>query len=120
LWNLNNPGDVIAEDGAYGPMTEARLMASPADGFAIPTDCGVTPTCTAHCEGTEIVATDCGRTDCAPSGGMCTDDALGVRCTSTDCTTIGDTDVCLADGRFAHCHDGTLGMPLDCAAGTYC
>ncbi|HEY5950820.1 MAG TPA: M15 family metallopeptidase [Kofleriaceae bacterium] len=34
LWNRNNPGDKIAEDGAYGPQTESRLRQSPATGFA--------------------------------------------------------------------------------------
>jgi len=34
LWNKNNPGDVIAEDGIYGPQTGARLAKSPAGGFA--------------------------------------------------------------------------------------
>lgn len=34
LWNLNNPGDRIAEDNSWGPMTEARLRASPIRGFA--------------------------------------------------------------------------------------
>jgi hypothetical protein len=33
LWNVNNPGDKIAEDGQYGPATEARLKKSPASGF---------------------------------------------------------------------------------------
>ncbi|GAB4205824.1 MAG: hypothetical protein OHK0013_21980 [Sandaracinaceae bacterium] len=35
LWNRNNPGDRIAEDGAYGPATEARLRRAPASGFRI-------------------------------------------------------------------------------------
>jgi hypothetical protein len=35
LWNRNNPGDRIAEDGAYGPATESRLRRAPANGFAI-------------------------------------------------------------------------------------
>ena len=35
LWNLNNPGDKIAEDGSYGPATESRLAKSPAGGFPI-------------------------------------------------------------------------------------
>jgi hypothetical protein len=39
LWNLNNPGDKIAEDGQWGPMTQARLQKSPADGFAIGPSC---------------------------------------------------------------------------------
>jgi hypothetical protein len=34
LWNRNNPGDKIAEDGAYGPQTESRLRQSPSTGFA--------------------------------------------------------------------------------------
>ncbi len=42
LWNANNPGDVIAEDGAYGPMTEARLAKSPSTGFAKLPACGAT------------------------------------------------------------------------------
>lgn len=33
LWNLNNPGDKISEDGSYGPNTEKRLEASPIEGF---------------------------------------------------------------------------------------
>lgn len=41
LWNLNNPGDRIAEDGAYGPQTEARLLRTPMSGFRT-TACGST------------------------------------------------------------------------------
>jgi len=40
LWNRNNPGDRIAEDGDYGPQTEARLQRSPATGFANGAICG--------------------------------------------------------------------------------
>ena len=40
LWNRNNPTDKIAEDGAYGPQTEARLRAAPATGFAKGPTCG--------------------------------------------------------------------------------
>lgn len=39
LWNINHPNDLIAEDGIYGPQTEARLKQSPADGFAIGPNC---------------------------------------------------------------------------------
>jgi hypothetical protein len=35
LWNRNHPDDPIAEDGVYGPNTEARLGRSPSSGFAI-------------------------------------------------------------------------------------
>ncbi|MBI2390922.1 MAG: D-alanyl-D-alanine carboxypeptidase family protein [Deltaproteobacteria bacterium] len=41
LWNRNHPEDRIAEDGAFGPATEARLLKSPAAGFAV----GVPDTC---------------------------------------------------------------------------
>lgn len=34
LWNRNHPEDPIGEDGAYGPMTEARIKLAPAEGFA--------------------------------------------------------------------------------------
>ena len=34
LWNVNNPGDVITEDGLYGPATESRLGRTPAGGFS--------------------------------------------------------------------------------------
>ena len=40
LWNLNNPSDLLVEDGAYGPQTETRLQRSPTDGFAKPPTCG--------------------------------------------------------------------------------
>lgn len=39
LWNRNHPGDKIAEDGDYGPQTEARLRQSPATGFATGASC---------------------------------------------------------------------------------
>ena len=39
LWNRNHPGDPIAEDGDYGPQTEARLKQSPATGFAVGASC---------------------------------------------------------------------------------
>jgi uncharacterized protein (TIGR03382 family) len=39
LWNRNHPGDKIAEDGAYGPNTEARLRQAPSEGFPIGPTC---------------------------------------------------------------------------------
>lgn len=39
LWNENHPEDVIDEDGIYGPMTEARIEASPAEGFPLGPTC---------------------------------------------------------------------------------
>jgi hypothetical protein len=43
LWNLNNPGDKIAEDGSYGPATEARLAKTDANGFAKGSTCAPNP-----------------------------------------------------------------------------
>ncbi|MBL8683324.1 MAG: D-alanyl-D-alanine carboxypeptidase family protein [Myxococcales bacterium] len=42
LWNANNPTDRIAEDGAWGPMTQSRLERSPIEGFRIGRVCGMT------------------------------------------------------------------------------
>jgi MYXO-CTERM domain-containing protein len=39
LWNLNNPGAKIAEDGDYGPITGSKIAASPATGFAKGSTC---------------------------------------------------------------------------------
>lgn len=39
LWNRNNPGDKIAEDGDWGPNTEARMKKAPAAGFAKGAQC---------------------------------------------------------------------------------
>jgi len=50
LWNRNHPNDTIAEDGDYGPMTEARLKASPSEGFAIG------PTCTQGTRDLDVVS----------------------------------------------------------------
>ncbi|MBP9086213.1 MAG: M15 family metallopeptidase [Kofleriaceae bacterium] len=40
LWNRNNPADLIAEDGDYGPVTAARLAKSPGGGFTRGSSCG--------------------------------------------------------------------------------
>ncbi len=39
LWNRNAPDDMIVEDGAYGPMTEARIQRAPAEGFGLGAGC---------------------------------------------------------------------------------
>ncbi len=40
LWNRNNPTDKIAEDGEWGPNTEARMKKAPSAGFAKGATCG--------------------------------------------------------------------------------
>jgi hypothetical protein len=39
LWNRNHSSDRIAEDGAWGPQTSARMDKSPAGGFATGSSC---------------------------------------------------------------------------------
>jgi hypothetical protein len=52
LWNRNNANDRIAEDGAWGPATASRMDRSPAGGFAVGPQCGVSmPPTTASLEG---------------------------------------------------------------------
>lgn len=62
LWNLNNPGDMIAEDGQYGPNTEARLQKSPADGFA------KGASCTSATDGGSPPPKDAGAEDASAGG----------------------------------------------------
>lgn len=42
LWNRNHPGDLIGEDGVYGPQTGARIAMAPTGGFAKGPTCGQT------------------------------------------------------------------------------
>ena len=122
LWNTNQPEDRIAEDGDYGPQTEARLARSPAGGF--PRDgCG----CEARCEGSTIVAEDCSRGDCAAYGALCsTAGAVAPRCVSVFCVSGPDEvpsahAICLPDGRAARCTQaGGLEDARDCPGDTTC
>jgi len=66
-----------------------------------------------HCEGSELV-TSCGRGDCAVFGSRCVEDALGARCAFAFCPDQGESNVCLPDGRLAHCSDGSLASVGDC------
>lgn len=43
LWNKNHPDDKIAEDGDWGPQTQSKMAASPAEGFPMPVECEVAP-----------------------------------------------------------------------------
>ncbi len=47
LWNRNNPGDRISEDGDYGGTTESRLKRAPAAGFARGPSCSPMPSANA-------------------------------------------------------------------------
>ncbi len=63
LWNRNHPEDRIAEDGDYGPMTEARVAASPAQGFPLGAVCS--PPADAARPADARIARDTARSDAA-------------------------------------------------------
>lgn len=73
------------------------------------------PQCTAHCEGSKIVGSDCGVGDCGIYGANCVDDAKGVRCASVFCPALGQKKVCIDDAHIGDCNDGAIGVG-DCSA----
>jgi len=106
LWNVNNPGDMIAEDGAYGPQTDARLGGSPASGFA-DSGCGCMP----GCDGDSVILADCSRMACG-AGDACRAGA----CVFDGCAG-GAASVCVDSMTFGSCVMGDLGMTTACANG---
>lgn len=72
LWNRNNPNDTIAEDGDYGPDTEARLAKSPVGGFAKGANCNAPPPKDAGADAADAAPTptgDAGLPPPAPDAG---------------------------------------------------
>lgn len=88
LWNRNNPNDTIAEDGAYGPMTEARLAKAPVGGFpkGPPANCNGSapePTPTPTDGGADAASEPPQEEDAGPEGSEIDEDA-------GDVSEIGD------------------------------
>ncbi|NOY91103.1 MAG: hypothetical protein GXP55_07805, partial [Deltaproteobacteria bacterium] len=106
LWNVNNPGDTIAEDGAYGAQTDARLAGSPAGGFS-DTGCGCMP----GCDGSAVIMADCSRVACDAA-----DTCRAGACVFEGCAG-GRVSVCVDATTFGSCVMGDLGMTTTCAAG---
>jgi hypothetical protein len=80
LWNRNNPNDRIAEDGAWGPATSARMDRSPAGGFAIGPQCGTPALASLHgvvYEGADTAAVIAGATVTLSNGSTTTTSATG-------------------------------------------
>jgi len=76
--------------------------------------------CKAHCEGSVIVASDCGKGDCGFYGATCVDDQKDVRCASVFCPALGQKKVCVDDAHIGDCNDGAISVG-DCSAfGTNC
>jgi hypothetical protein len=87
LWNRNNPGDTIAEDGEYGTNTESRLQRSPSTGFPKGATCAATtptaPSCTA--DGVAGVCMDTSQCTGTSTAGLCPG-AANIQC----CTKSGN------------------------------
>ena len=108
LWNRNNAGDRIAEDGDWGPATAARMARAPIAGFAQVASCGggagggaagggVSPapppnacgalTSAGVCESDTVARCVDGRvvrTDCAALSRVCGVDETGAVCVRPD------------------------------------
>ncbi len=82
---------------------------------------GIQPCCSAGCDGSRVVGQSCNVVeDCAASGGVCTEDALGARCVSPRCPATGSQQICLDDDTLGQCHDGQLSSEASCAGGSFC
>lgn len=113
LWNVNHPNDRIAEDGSYGPQTEARLKQAPATGFPIGASCAG-----AHLEASPVVAVD-GPDRVAP--GAQAHYAVTIT-NATDTAWPASTTLATADGAASPVYDpavwqsatvfGTLGLEV--------
>ena len=113
LWNVNHPEDRIAEDGAYGPITESRLARTPAAGFARD-GCGGEP----GCDGDVVVNAECERAACE-GGLVCTEEG-GARCVDPACPATGTEASCTGEGVRRVCEDGIAreeSCPDGCAEG---
>ena len=88
LWNVNHPEARLAEDGSWGPMTQARLLQSPANGFAVD-GCAVDRDGDGSPEGTDC---DDRNRQNRPGGTEACDNA------DNDCDTRSDESVSRACG----------------------
>jgi hypothetical protein len=105
-WNLTPVGNTLVSWATFHPIRSTS----------------VTEDCQAHCEGSVVVGSDCGRGDCAPYGANCVDDGLGARCVFFACPATGTVDVCMPDGKtIIHCENGQLTSSGDCSQyAAYC
>lgn len=110
LWNRNNPGDQISEDGNYGPATAERIRRSPAAGFPI-----------GACEdaGGDLGDSFVG-TDCSEDVSVCDFSAAGQQGLCIDWFAEDETGNASLDGFCSlecegFCPDRTGSAPTFCA-----
>ena len=105
-WNADvsiNGSSVVRADWPSNPFTAIRYNA-------------IQESCPAHCEGSTLVSSDCGKGDCAAFGSSCVDDDLGARCVFALCPAKGDAVVCLPNSNLlGACSNGQL-TTGDCGA----
>jgi MYXO-CTERM domain-containing protein len=121
LWNINHPEDTIAEDGDFGPQTDARLGKSPATGFPKGPSCSSTQPTDTDGDGIADTKDNCPKnknadqldTDGDGKGDACDtdDDGDGVADTEDNCPLDENADQLDTDG------DGT-GDVCDSTPGT--
>lgn len=117
LWNRNHPEDRIAEDGAYGPQTKARIQKSPAAGFPIGAICNAEPDPEPEPEPepdpTGFACEDFSSSErsCAPDGngrGQCVSGEVQFEECSNGCLIQSGADACMGTSQTWSC-TGTTG-----------
>ena len=96
LWNRNHPSDKIAEDGEWGPQTNARMTKSPAKGFAKGASCASAAATTEIAELDPAATTDAdtddpNAEDLAPPAKTACDACVDSIC-AVDSTCCNDAD----------------------------
>ena len=108
LHNRAHPEDRIAEDGVYGPATEARLLAAPADGFGAGTSCGSMPP--------SMVIDDAGPADAGPAdAGMVVPDPDASVPPAFECASAASCGEC---GGHPECEWCASGARCQASGGT--
>jgi len=103
-----------------------RVVANHLGVHATGSGAAATCPCTPTCKGTKIVAADCSEGDCAAYGAYCSTLGGTPHCVSAFCVknpndTPKEHDVCLPDGKLAHCtKEGGLEDAKACPEGTTC
>lgn len=114
LWNRNHPGDLISEDGSYGPQTKARIQKSPASGFAVGATCNdPEPPPDPEPDPNGWSCNDfpnAGEMSCAPDGngrGQCVNGAVSFESCDNGCLIQSGSDACMGTTSSWSCSGST-------------